>query len=234
MTQAHQHDAARETEERFVRAIAEHVPVERVAEVYLFPPLRQGAIESGVAVVAVTDVMYDAVGTDDAPAAVAHGIAVSGADVALSDGDPTGDRVVRGERVVTSGDRHVVYTATYRHTRKGPERGAWSVEVVAQADAPLDAVAAAVRGVHRRAGDGDGAEADRLSGSQFRALLADGPLAAAADPIATREAPPAAPAQELTAAEPYAGDAADADRGGAGGAATDSSISSGGGGEGTR
>jgi hypothetical protein len=27
--------------------------------------------------------------------------------------------------------------------------------------------------VHRRAGEGDGAEADRISGSQFRALLAD-------------------------------------------------------------
>ena len=73
-----------------------------------------------------------------------------------------------------SGDaRHIVYTATYRHTRKGPDRGSWSVDVVAQADAPLDAVAAAVRGVHRRAGEGDGAEADRISGSQFRALLAD-------------------------------------------------------------
>jgi hypothetical protein len=47
------------------------------------------------------------------------------------------------------------------------------VDVVAQADAPLEAVAAAVRGVHRRAGDGDGAEADRMSGSQFRAMLGD-------------------------------------------------------------
>jgi hypothetical protein len=216
MTQPHQHDAARETEERFVRAIAEHVPVERVAEVYLFPPLRQGAIESGVAVVAVTDVLYDTVAPDDAPAVLAQGIDSSDADVASSAGDLSSDLPVRGERVVTSGDRHVVYTATYRHTRKGPERGTWSVEVVAQADAPLDAVAAAVRGVHRRAGDGDGAEADRLSGSQFRALLADGP-------------PPAS-----TATEPHAADAVGADRGGAGGAATDSSISSGGGGEGTR
>jgi hypothetical protein len=136
-------DDAQGTEERFVRAIAEHVPMERVAEVYLFPPLRQGPIESGVAVLAVTD-----------PVTVAAG-AESGAE--------PGDA------------RHVVYTATYRHTRKGPDRGTWSVDVVAQADAPLDAVAAAIRGVHRRTGDGDGAEADRMSGSQFRALIADAP-----------------------------------------------------------
>jgi len=140
-------DDAQETEERFVRAIAEHVPMERVAEVYLFPPLRQGPIESGVAVLAVvTGPVTDAAADVDA---------VAGADA--------GDA------------RHVVYTATYRHTRKGPDRGTWSVDVIAQADAPLDAVAAAIRGVHRRTGDGDGAEADRMSGSQFRALIADAP-----------------------------------------------------------
>jgi hypothetical protein len=84
--------------------------------------------------------------------------------------------VTDAETGAEAGDaRHVVYTATYRHTRKGPERGTWSVDVVAQADAPLDAVAAAIRGVHRRTGDGDGAEADRMSGSQFRALIADAP-----------------------------------------------------------
>ena len=136
-------DDAQDTEERFVRAIAEHVPMERVAEVYLFPPLRQGPIESGVAVLAVTDPVTDA--------------------EAGPEGAGAGDV------------RHVVYTATYRHTRKGPDRGTWSVDVVAQADAPLDAVAAAIRGVHRRTGDGDGAEADRMSGSQFRALIGDAP-----------------------------------------------------------
>jgi hypothetical protein len=135
-------DDPRGTEERFVRAIAEQVPMERVAEVYLFPPLRQGPIESGVAVLAVTEPVTEA---------------EAGAEPAAEAGDA----------------RHVVYTATYRHTRKGPERGTWSVDVIAQADAPLDAVAAAIRGVHRRTGDGDGAEADRMSGSQFRALIGD-------------------------------------------------------------
>lgn len=39
--------------ERFLRAIAEQIPAERIAEVHLFPPLRQGGRETGVAVVAV-------------------------------------------------------------------------------------------------------------------------------------------------------------------------------------
>lgn len=42
-----------ETRLRFLRAITERVPVERVAELHLFPAMRQGGMESGVAVVAV-------------------------------------------------------------------------------------------------------------------------------------------------------------------------------------
>jgi len=41
-----------ETGERFVKAILERVPVERVVELHLFPAIRQGQIETGVAVVA--------------------------------------------------------------------------------------------------------------------------------------------------------------------------------------
>src|SRR5215217_9586682 len=41
-----------ETQERFLRAVAERVPLDRVAEVYLFPPIRQGGDEAGLAVVA--------------------------------------------------------------------------------------------------------------------------------------------------------------------------------------
>jgi hypothetical protein len=136
---------ASEAEERFARAIAERVPAERVLEMYLFPPLRSGPIETAVAVVTVADGAPDDV-SDDGPVDVPP-------------------------RAATSVERHVVYTATYRHTRKGPDRGAWSVEVVAQADAPLDAVAAAVRGVYRRSSEGEAADADRLTGEQFRALV---------------------------------------------------------------
>jgi len=38
--------------ERFLAAVAEHVPVDRVVELYLFQPIRQGGVESGVAVIA--------------------------------------------------------------------------------------------------------------------------------------------------------------------------------------
>ena len=40
-----------ETRERFFRAITERVPAERIAEIHFFQPIRQGGIESGVAVV---------------------------------------------------------------------------------------------------------------------------------------------------------------------------------------
>ena len=41
-----------ETRERFLLAIAAQVPAERIAEIYFFQPIRQGGVESGVAVVA--------------------------------------------------------------------------------------------------------------------------------------------------------------------------------------
>lgn len=41
-----------ETGERFLRAILERVPAERIVEIHLFPPIRQAQIETGVAVVA--------------------------------------------------------------------------------------------------------------------------------------------------------------------------------------
>lgn len=39
--------------ERFLRAIAERLPVERIDEVHLFPAIRQGGTESAVAVIGV-------------------------------------------------------------------------------------------------------------------------------------------------------------------------------------
>jgi len=53
------------------------------------------------------------------------------------------------------------------------DRGKWEVEVVAEADAPLDAVEAVVRGVQRRSGEG--ADPDRLTTEAFREAL-DAPL----------------------------------------------------------
>jgi hypothetical protein len=42
-----------ETHERFLKAIVERIPIERVMELHLFPPIKQGGMESGVAVIAV-------------------------------------------------------------------------------------------------------------------------------------------------------------------------------------
>ncbi len=58
-----------------------------------------------------------------------------------------------GER--TEDARHTVYTARYRLVVKGPDRGRWEFECVAEADAPLITVETVVRGVQRRSGDLD-------------------------------------------------------------------------------
>ena len=65
--------------------------------------------------------------------------------------------------------RHVVYTARYRHTLKGLDRGKWETNVVAEADAPLVTVDAVVRGVQRRSGDVD--DATRMEGDEVRAFV---------------------------------------------------------------
>lgn len=65
--------------------------------------------------------------------------------------------------------RHTVYSASYRNTLKGPERGKWEVEVTAEADAPLLTVDAVVQGVMKRAGEQF--EPERLSASEFRTIV---------------------------------------------------------------
>lgn len=67
--------------------------------------------------------------------------------------------------------RLTVYRASYVLTRKGPERGKWEVDVTSEAEAPLETLADVARGVHRRSGDD--AEPERLTGSAFRAALAE-------------------------------------------------------------
>ena len=65
--------------------------------------------------------------------------------------------------------RYTVYTARYRLTLKGLDRGKWEMSVTEEADAPLLTVDAVVRGVSRRSGESD--ETVRLSGDEFRAAL---------------------------------------------------------------
>jgi hypothetical protein len=119
-----------DTQLRFLREIAERVPLDRVTEVHLFRARRQGAMETGVAVVAAR---------------------------------------VEGEDEQRS--RQTVYTARYRHVLKGPERGDWEADVVAEADAPLVTVDEVVRGVQKRSGDVDEADPDRITGEKLRELV---------------------------------------------------------------
>lgn len=115
-----------ETRERFLLAITAQVPAERIAEIHFFAPIKQGGVESGVAVV------VEQGGGEDA-------------------------------------SRIVVYTARYRYTLKGPDRGKWETNIVAEADAPLVTVEAVVRGVQRRSGDVD--DAERIEGDEVRAFV---------------------------------------------------------------
>jgi hypothetical protein len=254
-----------ETRERFLRMIAAQVPPERIAEIHFFQPIKQGGVESGVAVVAayqevatpaaeqmiesapdeasvdlaaiaiddVTDVSESIEGDtaeesaaesasepgEDADAATivdspvgagaeaiaevdvdapieatneatneaseesaSEGVQTSSEDEQTSSEDEqtppaeapaiseeSSELVVEPTRVPAEA-RHTIYTARYRLTLKGLDRGKWEANVVAEADAPLVTVDAVVRGVQRRSGDAD--DATRLDGAEVRALLA--------------------------------------------------------------
>lgn len=136
-----QHD---ETRERFLSAIAERLEPDTIAEAHLFQPIRQGGLESGVAVIAV----------NHRP--------LTGGEAAAEDSPDVAE-------ATSAENRSTVYTAKYRLTLKGPERGKWEFSLHAEADAPLLTVDKVVRGVQQRSGDAE--DPVRLSGAEFRALL---------------------------------------------------------------
>lgn len=133
------------TTSRFLGAIAERVSADRVEELHLFQPIRQGGMESRVAVVAVREESQEP-------------------DVEPRERD-TESRGPKAE------SRLAIHTARYRLTLKGPERGKWDFVMQAEADAPLVTVDAVVRGVQRRSGDAE--DPARLSGEEFRTLLSE-------------------------------------------------------------
>jgi hypothetical protein len=139
-----------ETREKFLAAVAERLNPDAIVEAHVFTPLKQGEFESGVAVIAVEE-----------------------SAVAVDRPDEVGAENRRRE--APAENRVAVYTAKYRLTIKGPERGRWEFEMHAEADAPLVTVDVVVRGVARRSGDAQ--EAERLSGDEFRALLPPPPAA---------------------------------------------------------
>jgi len=184
-----------ETRARFLAAIAKQLPAERIAEAHLFAAIRQGGVESGVAVIALEPDQVEAPQEpDEAPVAteVCEALddvdpgdaseALAEADVNDALGEDTDDIGSDADDDSPYADvqpavvaapapprRYVVCTARYRHTLKGPDRGKWEVTVTEEADAPLLAVDAVVRGVQRRSGDVD--EIVRLSGDELRAAL---------------------------------------------------------------
>lgn len=63
---------------RFLREIAARVPASRVTELYLFPPMRQGGIETGVAVIALA--VEDESSTRQTVYTATYRLALKGAD----------------------------------------------------------------------------------------------------------------------------------------------------------
>jgi hypothetical protein len=176
-----------ETRARFLAGIAAQIPPDRVQELHLFGAIRQGGMESGIAVIAVAQVLEPSVDVDGGyvpPPAVADAEPLeSNAAVVVHDQLDDESRFVADEVVDETAApeaapaptpppapaRYIVYTARYRLTLKGPDRGKWEMSVTEEADAPLLTVDAVVRGVSRRSGDAD--ETIRLSGDELRAAL---------------------------------------------------------------
>lgn len=196
---------------RLLRLIAERVDRQQVVELHLFPAIRQGGSETGVAVVAVhprRDGSDSLAGSNpDLIADAAASTPESETELAPSECDPTedaagsppptegdggsedepsatisladshfmnalgagGEPLLVAARHDPTADRLTIYSARYRLTLKGPDRGKWEADIVPEADAPLSTVDHVVRGVQRRAGEL--AEPERLTGDAFRAAL---------------------------------------------------------------
>ena len=168
--------------DRFVRAIAERVEPERIAEVHLFQPIRQGGVETGVAVIAV-----ERTSDADAPPPPVETEVANYSDAAEFLADPDGPEIDSDEdamslaedfaepeepeaaRASHRGKRHTVLTAWYRLTLKGADRGKWEFNLADEAIAPLDTIVAVARGVGQRAGDAD--DPERWTGEHFRTAL---------------------------------------------------------------
>ena len=141
-----------ETQQRFLKAIAERVTGDNVTEIRLYPTVRVGPVESGVAIVATKEPM---------PVAVAE-------EQVSAERDLTVEEI----RIATARpDRQSILTAHFRHTVKGPDRGKWEFTMVHDADAPIETVESVVRGVARSSGE-DG-EPELLSATDFQKALTE-------------------------------------------------------------
>ena len=217
-----------DAQRRLLAMVAERLPDGQVRELYLFAPIRQGGVETGLAVIAASepadvnvglaepefcapedaDVMRAAMLAAEAAVAATDETTVAATDevsdvsdvaaAAAADApacDPTdaaaGTQPVELDVELDLGPeadadeppgvveepaapvRYIVYTARYRLQLKGPDRGRWTVELVAEADAPLLTVDAVVRGVQRRSGEL--VEVERLTGPELVRVLGVAP-----------------------------------------------------------
>ena len=256
-----------ETQERFLRAVLTRVPLDLVVEMHLFPPIRRGTLETGVAVIATalppepllvvaasddeaataSDAGWpveshdaDAITADvvDPHAAMPDTGGVPAAQTAMTETETTGDAGINtginseigagidagiitgistesdagsdaernsdhGARTMPSVDigealmeidgsggvelpvvssipspRMRIFTASYRHTIKGVDRGKWTFDVHEEADAPLAAVELVLRGVRHRSTEA--ADPEQVSHEAMTALVVPARVAPAA------------------------------------------------------
>ena len=167
-----------ETQERFLRTVLTRVPLDAVVELHLFPSLRRGTVETGVAVIASQ--------LPVAQLSVVGDTAVDDAEFATADSLPETDTYDAPDRdavrdaapVAGALPRLRILTASYRLTIKGVERGAWVVDVQDEADAPLEAVEAVLRGVRHRSTEP--ADPELISHHALASLLVPSAIAPAA------------------------------------------------------
>ncbi len=148
-----------ESQHRFLKEIADRAVTGRIAEVRLYPTVRVGQVESGVAIVALE--VADVVTPIDPDAD----------QVTVPDRESVLAPVADAEGVVTDHPRLSILTAHFRHTVKGPDRGKWEFAMVHDADAPIETIESVVRGVARRAGE-DG-EPELLPADAFQRALSE-------------------------------------------------------------
>ena len=156
--------------DRFLAGIAERIAPERVQELYLFAPMRQGAVETGVAVIAADRV------TAPRPNDGGAERGEDGAELAAVVADEAHDEAAVEPVEAPIPDPRslipVVLTARYRHTLKGADRGKWELEILEQADAPLVTVEKVIRGVQQRLDEAS--EPELVGVEALRAALAEG------------------------------------------------------------
>lgn len=169
-----------EVRERFLVALAREVDPQQIAEIHFFSPIRQGGVESGVAVVVVH--LPGDLPAEPAEAPEGAGISVEAAEAPdvedggapLADNGETAAEEPTPEPAPADAEtapprRFTVHTARYRLVLKGPDRGRWETNVTEEADAPLLTVETVVRGVQRRAGDLE--DPERMAGATVREIL---------------------------------------------------------------